>query len=266
VGPFCGVDPRAVSPRLRTRHDPPRCADPDFGPRTRRARQPNDQPRHRFYGAGAALSRARRAHAGWGDVAGQPGAPGLRAVPIGQDAVRKAQLPRESARPQRDPVLPAARPTNLEEMLPVIYTPTIGEAIERFSHDLQPPAVASSCRSTGRRMIEESLLDYGLPSADDVDLVVRHRLRGHPRHRRPGHRRHRDRDRQAVSVYTAAAGMHPRRVRSRSSSTWARTTSACSAVTCIWASATARVRGERYDEFVDHVRRRRSSRLFPQAR
>ncbi|MFT4224908.1 NAD-dependent malic enzyme [Micropruina sp.] len=136
---------------------------------------------------------------------------------------------------------------HLEEMLPIVYTPTIGEAIERFSHEY-----------VGQRglflsidhpeLVEQSLINYEL-DGDDVDLVV-------------------VTDSEGIlgigdqgiggiqialgklGVYTAAAGIHPRR-----------------AVPIVLDVGTdnlgllhsgvylgerhARVRGPRYDEFID---------------
>ena len=135
---------------------------------------------------------------------------------------------------------------HLEEMLPIVYTPTIGEAIERFSHEY-----------VGQRglflsidhpeLVEQSLAHYEL-DGDDVDLVV-------------------VTDSEGIlgigdqgiggiqialgklGVYTAAAGIHPRR-----------------AVPIVLDVGTdnlgllhsgvylgerhARVRGARYDEFI----------------
>ena len=135
---------------------------------------------------------------------------------------------------------------HLEEMMPIVYTPTIGEAIERFSHEY-----------VGQRglflsidhpeLVEQSLANYEL-DGDDVDLVV-------------------VTDSEGIlgigdqgiggiqialgklGVYTAAAGIHPRR-----------------AVPIVLDVGTdnlgllhsgvylgerhARVRGARYDEFV----------------
>jgi malate dehydrogenase (oxaloacetate-decarboxylating) len=59
---------------------------------------------------------------------------------------------------------------HLEEMLPVIYTPTIGEAIERFSHTYnRPRGVFLSIDHP--QQIEESLTNFGR-EADEVDLIV----------------------------------------------------------------------------------------------
>jgi malate dehydrogenase (oxaloacetate-decarboxylating) len=59
---------------------------------------------------------------------------------------------------------------HLPEMLPVIYTPTVGEAIERYSHEYRRPrGVYLSVDS--QDMVEESLAATGLGSGD-VDLIV----------------------------------------------------------------------------------------------
>lgn len=148
----------------------------------------------------------------------------------------------------------------LEEVLPVIYTPTIGEAIERFSHTYnRPRGVFLSIDRP--ELMADSLLNYGLAS-DDVDLVC-------------------VTDSEGIlgigdqgiggiqiaigklSVYTAAAGIHPRRV-----------------IPVVLDVGTdnlgllnndlylgerhSRVRGERYDEFVDHFVKT-VEELFPQA-
>ncbi len=149
---------------------------------------------------------------------------------------------------------------HLEEMLPIIYTPTIGEAIERFSFEYnRPRGVFLSIDHP--EMVEESLLNYGLRE-DEVDLLV-------------------VTDSEGIlgigdqgiggiqiaigklSVYTAAAGIHPRR-----------------AIPVVLDVGTdnlgllshdlylgerhARVRGERYDEFLEHFVTT-AHRLFPNA-
>src|SRR5918994_5498881 len=59
---------------------------------------------------------------------------------------------------------------HLEEMLPIVYTPTVGQAIERFSHEYRRPrGVFLSVNQPEE--VEESLRNYGL-DADDVDLLV----------------------------------------------------------------------------------------------
>jgi malate dehydrogenase (oxaloacetate-decarboxylating) len=60
--------------------------------------------------------------------------------------------------------------THLTEMLPIVYTPTIGEAIKNYSHEYRRPR--GVYLSVGHpELIEESLQDTGL-AGDEVDLIV----------------------------------------------------------------------------------------------
>jgi malate dehydrogenase (oxaloacetate-decarboxylating) len=98
---------------------------------------------------------------------------------------------------------------HIQEMLPIVYTPTIGWAIERFSHEYRRPrGVYLSVDRPGE--VEASLRNYGM-GPNDVDLIVAT-------------------DSEGIlgigdwgvggieiaigklAVYTAAAGIHPRRV------------------------------------------------------
>jgi malate dehydrogenase (oxaloacetate-decarboxylating) len=98
---------------------------------------------------------------------------------------------------------------HINEMLPIVYTPTIGKAIERYSHEYRRPrGVYLSVNRPDD--VEISLRNYGL-TADDVDLLVAT-------------------DSEGIlgigdwgvggieiaigklAVYIAAAGLHPRRV------------------------------------------------------
>src|SRR5262249_32469661 len=98
---------------------------------------------------------------------------------------------------------------HIDEMLPIIYTPTVGQAIERFSHEYRRPrGVYLSVDHI--EDVETSLRDTGL-GPDDVDLVVATDSEGIL-----------GIGDQGVggieiaigklAVYTAAAGIHPRRV------------------------------------------------------
>jgi malate dehydrogenase (oxaloacetate-decarboxylating) len=59
---------------------------------------------------------------------------------------------------------------HLSEMLPVVYTPTVGQAIEQYSHEYRRPrGIYLSVDQP--ELIEQSLLAAGLGS-DDVDLIV----------------------------------------------------------------------------------------------
>ena len=98
---------------------------------------------------------------------------------------------------------------HIEEMLPIVYTPTVGQAIERYSHEYRRPrGVFLSVDHP--EQVEESLRNYGL-GADDVDLLVATDAEGILGIG----------DQSVVgieisigklAVYTAAAGLHPRRV------------------------------------------------------
>ena len=98
---------------------------------------------------------------------------------------------------------------NLEEMLPIIYTPTVGTVIERFSHEFRRPrGVYLSVDHP--QQVETAFRNYGM-GPDDVDLIVAT-------------------DSEGIlgigdwgiggieiaigklAVYIAAAGIHPRRV------------------------------------------------------
>lgn len=149
---------------------------------------------------------------------------------------------------------------HLEEMMPIVYTPTIGEAIERFSHEYHGSrAVFLSIDHP--ELIEQSLIDFEL-EAEDVDLVVATDSEGILGIG--------DQGIGGVQIavgklalYTAAAGIHPRR-----------------AIPVVLDVGTdnlgllhsdvylgerhARVRGERYDEFIEAFVAA-VTRLFPNA-
>lgn len=149
---------------------------------------------------------------------------------------------------------------NLEEMMPIVYTPTIGEAIERFSHEYHG-ARAVFLSIDHPELIEQSLLDFEL-DAEDVDLIVATDSEGILGIG--------DQGIGGVQIavgklglYTAAAGIHPRR-----------------AIPVVLDVGTdnlgllhsdvylgerhARVRGERYDEFIETFVKT-VNKLFPNA-
>lgn len=149
---------------------------------------------------------------------------------------------------------------HLEEMLPVIYTPTIGEAIERFSHTYnRPRGVFLSVDHPDQ--VAQSLRNYGL-GPDDVDLVC-------------------VTDSEGIlgigdqgiggiqiaigklSVYTAAAGIHPRRVIPVVLDVGTDNLGLL-ANDMYLGERHSRVRGQRYDDFVD-VFVRSVQEQFPRA-
>jgi malate dehydrogenase (oxaloacetate-decarboxylating) len=98
---------------------------------------------------------------------------------------------------------------HLEEMLPIVYTPTVGKAIERYSHEYRRPrGVFLSVNHP--EDVEESLRNYGL-DGHEVDLVVvtdSEGILGIGDQGVGGI----DIAIGKLAVYIAAAGLHPRRV------------------------------------------------------
>ncbi len=99
---------------------------------------------------------------------------------------------------------------HIAEMLPIVYTPTVGLAIERFSHEYRRPRGAVYLSVDHPEDVETALRNTGM-DADDVDLLVATDSEGIL-----------GIGDQGVggieiaigklAVYTAAAGIHPRRV------------------------------------------------------
>jgi malate dehydrogenase (oxaloacetate-decarboxylating) len=98
---------------------------------------------------------------------------------------------------------------HLEEMLPIVYTPTVGEAIQRYSHEYRRPR-GVFLDVNHPENVEESLRNYGL-GADDVDLLVATDSEGILGIGDQGVGGI-DISIGKLAVYTAAAGLHPRRV------------------------------------------------------
>jgi malate dehydrogenase (oxaloacetate-decarboxylating) len=98
---------------------------------------------------------------------------------------------------------------HLEEMLPIVYTPTVGMAIERYSHEYRRPrGVFLSVNHP--EDVEESLRNYGL-EGEDVDLLVATDSEGILGIGDQGVGGI-DIAIGKLAVYIAAAGLHPRRV------------------------------------------------------
>jgi malate dehydrogenase (oxaloacetate-decarboxylating) len=149
---------------------------------------------------------------------------------------------------------------HLAEMLPIVYTPTVGQAIERYSHEYRRPrGVFLSVDHPD--LIEESFRNYGL-GPDDVDLIVAT-------------------DAEGIlgigdwgvggieiaigklAVYIAAAGVHPRRVIPVVLDMGTDNLALLNDRMYLGARH-ARVRGQRYDDFIDAYVQA-ATKLFPHA-
>ena len=149
---------------------------------------------------------------------------------------------------------------HVEEMLPIIYTPTIGQAIERYSHEYRRPRGVFLSIDHPER-IEESLANFG-SSADEVDLIVATDSEGIL-----------GIGDQGVggieiaigklTVYIAAAGIHPRRVIPVVLDVGT-DNQALLTDPMYLGNRHARVRGERYDAFLDAYVET-AHRMFPNA-
>lgn len=149
---------------------------------------------------------------------------------------------------------------HLEEMLPIVYTPTIGEAIERFSHEYNRPrgVFLSIDRPED---VEQSLLDYGL-GPDEVDLLVATDSEGILGIGDQGIGGIQIAIGKA-SLYTAAAGIHPRRAIPVVLDVGTDNLGLLSSEVYL-GERHARIRGARYDEFVDRFVSA-ATELFPHA-
>ncbi|HEY6688797.1 MAG TPA: NAD-dependent malic enzyme [Propionibacteriaceae bacterium] len=98
---------------------------------------------------------------------------------------------------------------HLDEMLPIVYTPTVGQAIQRYSHEYRRPR-GVFLDVNHPEDVEESLSNYGL-GADDVDLLVATDSEGILGIGDQGVGGI-DISIGKLAVYIAAAGLHPRRV------------------------------------------------------
>jgi malate dehydrogenase (oxaloacetate-decarboxylating) len=149
---------------------------------------------------------------------------------------------------------------HLEEMLPIIYTPTIGQAIERYSHEYRRPR-GVYLSIDHQEEIEESLANFGR-GADEVDLIVATDSEGIL-----------GIGDQGVggieiaigklTVYIAAGGIHPRRVVPVVLDVGT-DNQALLTDPMYLGNRHARVRGKQYDEFIDAYVRT-AQRMFPHA-
>jgi malate dehydrogenase (oxaloacetate-decarboxylating) len=98
---------------------------------------------------------------------------------------------------------------HLQEMLPIVYTPTVGKAIERYSHEYRRPR-GVFLDVNHPENVEESLRNYGL-DGENVDLLVATDSEGILGIGDQGVGGI-DISIGKLAVYIAAAGLHPRRV------------------------------------------------------
>jgi malate dehydrogenase (oxaloacetate-decarboxylating) len=99
---------------------------------------------------------------------------------------------------------------HIEEMLPVVYTPTVGLAIERFSHEFRRPRGGVYLSVDHLDEVETSLRNAGL-GPEDVDLLVATDSEGILGIGDQGVGGI-EISIGKLAVYTAAAGVHPSRV------------------------------------------------------
>jgi malate dehydrogenase (oxaloacetate-decarboxylating) len=149
---------------------------------------------------------------------------------------------------------------HLKEMLPIVYSPVLAQAIERYSHEFQRPnGVYLSVDEPD--CVERALRNFGL-SGDDVDLLVvtdAEAILGIGDWGANG---------MAISIgklaiYTAAAGIHPGRVIPVMLDVGTDRESLLNDPLYV-GNRHKRVRGERYDRFVAAYVET-ASRLFPHA-
>ena len=148
----------------------------------------------------------------------------------------------------------------IQEMLPIVYTPTVGRAIERFSHEYRRPR--GVYLSVDRPQdVEAALRNYGL-GPDEVDLLVATDSEGILGIGDQGVGGI-DIAIGKLAVYTAAAGIHPRRVIPVVLDMGTDNLALLNDEMYL-GNRHARVRGERYDELIDAYVTA-ATKLFPNA-
>ena len=149
---------------------------------------------------------------------------------------------------------------HLKEMLPIVYDPTVGKAIELYSHEYRGPRGVYLSVDHPER-IEESFENFGL-EGDEVDLIVAsdaEEILGIGDWGVGGM----DISVGKLAVYTAAAGIHPGRVIPVVLDTGTNNESLLNDPLYV-GNRHSRVRGEKYDDLVaEYVRV--ATRLFPKA-
>jgi malate dehydrogenase (oxaloacetate-decarboxylating) len=149
---------------------------------------------------------------------------------------------------------------HIHEMLPIVYTPTVGTVIERYSLEFQRPrGVYLSVDRPDQ--VEEAFRNYGL-GADEVDLIVATDSEGILGIGDWGVGGIAIADGK-LAVYTAAAGLHPLRVIPVVLDTGT-DNEALLAEDMYLGARHPRVRDERYDQLIDAYVST-ATKLFPHA-
>jgi malate dehydrogenase (oxaloacetate-decarboxylating) len=149
---------------------------------------------------------------------------------------------------------------HIHEMLPIVYTPTVGTVIERYSLEFgRPRGVYLSVDHPDQ--IETAFRNYGL-RADEVDLIVATDSEGILGIGDWGVGGIAIADGK-LAVYTAAAGLHPRRVIPVVLDTGT-DNQGLLAEDMYLGNRHPRVRGERYDQLIDAYVSA-ATKLFPNA-
>jgi malate dehydrogenase (oxaloacetate-decarboxylating) len=149
---------------------------------------------------------------------------------------------------------------HLEEMLPIVYTPTVGMAIERYSHEYRRPR-GVFLDVNHPEEVEKSLGNYTL-AGDDVDLLVATDSEGILGIGDQGVGGI-DISTGKLDVYIAAAGLHPRRVIPVVLDMGTDNLTLLNDEMYI-GNRHARVRDQRYDDLIDAYVRA-ATKLFPHA-
>lgn len=149
---------------------------------------------------------------------------------------------------------------HLEEMLPIVYTPTIGEAIEKYSQWMQRPRGVFLSIEHPEEMAE-ALASYG-HGPEDLDLIVvtdSEGILGIGDQGVGGVRITVGK----LAIYTAAGGIHPQRVLPVVLDVGTDNLALLNEDTYLGVRR-ARVRGERYDAFVRQFMET-TAQMFPHA-
>ena len=150
---------------------------------------------------------------------------------------------------------------HVHEMLPIVYTPTVGTVIERYSLEFgRPRGVYLSVDHPDQ--VETAFRNYGL-GADEVDLIVATDSEGILGIGDWGVGGIAIADGK-LAVYTAAAGLHPRRVIPVVLDTGTDNPDLLAEDMYLGRHRHPRVRGERYDQLIDAYVEAPPPRLLPE--